>query len=378
MDAHLWLSLAVAFGVAAAIAAFARPRLSKQWYHHLDAGTRTPRMTNKSSDFVDYCLMLILCCIATRLSFGRAHPFVPVTIGCSIYLLACFALRHGTCLQVPVILRQPLALPYLLLSKLRNLRGAPLLTISSLCLEQCIIAQTPHWAHHTATYSWLCNRLFYVSFIAITAVRTLSLGLHLANRAQVFHFLKSTQWSKSLLGSAGEFRQAVDIFHAYVTGIQCHILALAPLYCVLCCCEHSMLLMPVRMVLDCVAMKWFWSRDFGEWLYRDHWLCHHSELAFVYLHAPHHDALPISIMAAHDTGMLEGFLRFCLGQPETFCTPLLGSTLFGVSVLLDFVFHQYVPGVFPYSSTVIQYGHHHAEHHFLSLHPLGPGMLCVE
>ena len=91
-----------------------------------------------------------------------------------------------------------------------------------------------------------------------------------------------------------------------------------------------------------------------------------------------------------------------LGLPDTYCSPILACPLFGVQVLADMVFHQcvrstvfrplrpcamysltgsrrtwwrwadrYVPAVFPYCSAVVKYGHHHVEHHFLSLRPLG-------
>jgi hypothetical protein len=64
------------------------------------------------------------------------------------------------------------------------------------------------------------------------------------------------------------------------------------------------------------------------------------------------------MMASHDTGMLEGFVRFALGQPEAFLSPALSLFLFTFAVLGDMIFHQYVPGVFPYSSAVERFGHH--------------------
>jgi hypothetical protein len=64
-------------------------------------------------------------------------------------------------------------------------------------------------------------------------------------------------------------------------------------------------------------------------------------------------------------------VRFGLGQPEVFLNPGLGLVLVSFAVVADMVFHQYVPGVWPYSASVRKYGHRHAEHHFLSMLPLG-------
>ena len=59
-----------------------------------------------------------------------------------------------------------------------------------------------------------------------------------------------------------------------------------------------------------------------------------------YLHGPHHDALPVSFMAAHDTGMIEGALRFAVGVPDAFCGPFVATPMFASQVVLDMVFHQ--------------------------------------
>merc|ERR1712070_1255319 len=62
-----------------------------------------------------------------------------------------------------------------------------------------------------------------------------------------------------------------------------------------------------------------------------------------------------------------------LGQPDAYCSPAVSCIMFAVQVAADMVFHQYVPGVFPYSHMVLRFGHHHAEHHFFNLQPLGSG-----
>jgi hypothetical protein len=158
--------------------------------------------------------------------------------------------------------------------------------------------------------------------------------------------------------------------HALFTGVLCHSLAMAPLFVALHSRSHSLVLLPIRMCFDLAVYYRFWVYEFNRWTMRDHYVAHSSQLAFVYMHSAHHDALPVSMMAAHDTGMLEGFTRFTL-QPEPYLNPMFTIVWFSVSVVSDMLFHQYVPGVFPYSTTVQKFGHRHAEHHFLSLLPLG-------
>jgi hypothetical protein len=243
-----------------------------------------------------------------------------------------------------------------------------------LLAEQAAIAFTPEWPHHVDIYRHWTSHCFFWSLGTLSVIRFVGFLCHWRERKALFSFLLTTGWRKNLGPPSDQVRQLVDLVHALATGLLSHLLAALPFYMVLTQINHSLVFAPLRVVCDVLIFLWFLrSGEFNRWLYRDHWVCHHSEIAFRYLHAPHHDALPISIMAAHDTGMLEGFLRFSLSQPEVFATPGFAVVLFTIQVLADFVFHQYVPGIWPYSTTALRCGHHHVEHHFLSLHPLGSG-----
>jgi hypothetical protein len=330
---------------------------NKEWHHSIQGVPKT-RMTYSRHDFTDYALMLVLCVCVTLVSFGQAHTFTLMTTIMSVFLLFAFAFRHGASYRGCVLLAEPMELIRLLGYKLNNVRPCTFICITTLCVEQGIIDSTPSWSHMSDVYSTFCLEIFHYSFWTITAVRGIIFLAHVWQHDQVFTFLASTRWRKELGSDDGGsvLRRLLDLLQAFTTGVLCHILAVAPLYMSIAHLHHSVVLAPLRVCVDAVCLWWFWQIDFNDWLYRDHWICHHQQLAFIYLHAPHHDALPVSLMAAHDTGMLEGFLRFSVGLPDTYCSPVLACPLFSVQVLADMVFHQYVPGVFPYSTMVTRFG----------------------
>ena len=41
----------------------------------------------------------------------------------------------------------------------------------------------------------------------------------------------------------------------------------------------------------------FETNELNDWYIRDHYVAHHDRLSFIYLHGPHHDAIPIGLMA---------------------------------------------------------------------------------
>ena len=336
-------------------------------------------MTYSAADLGDYAVMLCLCVLVAASCYGWGSG---PTWACGLLALGlgvCFVWRHGAVgwrLWPEALCRDPGdALGVLWDRGAAALRHGPFVGTLVLCAtEQMVIAQTPHWPHGGALAAGLLNALFWGGFGAVTAVRLGFFGAHVASRDALFTFLAASPWRKSLGRAAGPgagWSRAVHLCHALATGVLCHLLALGPLYVMLQRVRFSLLLAPLRVAADGLLLRWWMGGDFNAWLYRDHWVCHHSTWAFVYLHGPHHDAIPVSFMAAHDTGMLEGFLRFAWGVPDTYMSPLVAVPMFSVSVVADMVFHQYVPGIVPYSKAVARSGFHHAEHHFLSLWPLG-------
>jgi len=185
----------------------------------------------------------------------------------------------------------------------------------------------------------------------------------------------------------------VGLLHAFVTGIYTHLVTLIPWFCYLKLVDAS-----ARSALDpssldatlCFMMALSWTiraafvepkivKDFednelNDWYIRDHWLGHHDLFEFNYMHGPHHDALPVGMIAVADNGPVEGLVRHFLGHFDSFKCPPHAAYSWTKTVIRDLVGHQYVPGVFPWSFSVVDVGVHHIEHHFLSMHPLGNGI----
>lgn len=330
-------------------------------------------MVYNAADAVDYSTMLGLTGAVASLCFGATHTLATLAWLSVGWLLIAFPLRHGCTLRWPLLLTDGCVLPRMLAYKLDNARPQLLVSAAVMCMEQAAISATPTWQHRLDEHREFLKTLFFAAFWGVTVIRVGLLGAHVWHRQRVFDFLAGSPWRKVLRKGTGVHWQLLHLSHAFVTGVLCHILAVAPLYVLITSMQHSVVLLPLRVAADCAVFAWFHVYDWNDWLYRDHWVSHHDAADFLFLHGPHHDALPVSLMAAHDVGMLEGFLRFSVGHPEGFMSPMVTAPLRGVQVLADMVFHQYVPGVAPYSQVIVYYGHHHAEHHFLRLHPLGSG-----
>jgi len=76
----------------------------------------------------------------------------------------------------------------------------------------------------------------------------------------------------------------------------------------------------------------------------------------------HHDAIPCALI-----GALSPWESLVIPEPKIILGPitaLLHSTYFSVRA------HQYIPGVFPFSSLVVEEDIHHVEHHYGHMSPL--------
>jgi hypothetical protein len=118
-------------------------------------------------------------------------------------------------------------------------------------------------------------------------------------------------------------------------------------------------------------------KTYNAWFYRDHWLGHHSEFEFLYLHGTHHDALPTGLIGVSGNGYLEGFLRHTLGNPTAFYTPLLAFVLYTIEVQQDIVGHQHVPGIYPTVSRKFHETAQHSTHHWWLMEPYSIGFRSV-
>jgi hypothetical protein len=184
--------------------------------------------------------------------------------------------------------------------------------------------------------------------------------------------LLQTPWS----GHVAKQRSIVlEILHAYVTGLLTHIVLLAPWFLVISYSSFSAVFVPAVIIANVITYQWH-LKGFNAWYYRDHWLGHHSELEFVYLHGPHHDALPSGLIGVSGNGYLEGFLRQTVGVPTPFYNPVFAMLAYTVEVWGDIVNHQYIPGVFPSNRNARRFHEmfQHSIHHMLRLEPYGIGL----
>jgi hypothetical protein len=339
-------------------------------YHKL-YGIRKPRVTYYAKDFLDYVLMLALTALVTGALYGFGHPMSLLADGLCVMALVMFAVRHGAELRVPLILRRPQDVLFTFVHKLQNMRALYFAAICVLLLENLAIAATPGLPHQVEWMRRLALVLFFLHFIGLSVYRTVILADHLRKKELVREVLMQTPWKRVITGKT---KIVVEIVHAYGTGLLTHIVLIAPWYFVITHVRFSLiLLVPVAVINFKMNMHWMGS-TYNSWFYRDHWLGHNSELEFVYLHGPHHDAIPSAMIAVSGNGFLEGILRHSIGVPAPFFNPIGASLVYGLEVKTDMDLHQYIPGVFPRFQRLAVETNQHSTHHYGRLEPYSIAM----
>ena len=339
-------------------------------FFHKLYGVRRARIGYHKRDFLDYILMIALSALAVSLSYGVGHVMSIVGLGLCVLMLPTFIVRHGVEFRVPVILKRPQDVLYMLAYKLQNLRPMYFISIGLLLLENVLIAATPNLPHHVELMRAIAFYLFYTHFISITAYRTAILVAHLAKKELVREVLMQTPWKRTINEKTNI---TLEIAHAYCTGLLTHIILIAPWYLVISYFNFSVIFLPLAFLIN-VIVHWKWIKALNEWFYRDHWVGHNSELEFIYLHGPHHDAIPSGMIAVAENGYLEGFLRFTVRAPATFYTPVISFMVYTMEIKSDIDVHQYVPGVFPRMPRKWMEIAQHSTHHYGMLAPYSMGM----
>ena len=337
---------------------------------HTLYGTRTSRLVYRSDDFLDYLLMTVLVWGAAALAFGPRHPLAWITLGLCAWMVWAFSARHGWELTVPKIAKRPQDMLYMLVYKLQNMRLAFFLAAAALLVENYIIWRTPGLPHHTAQMRTIAFGLFYTHLAVLTAYRTAILVAHLREQEHVRAFLMETSWKAAL---ARQPSIAIEIVHAYCTGLLTHILLLAPWYLAITYFNFSLVLLPLTVPLGFYIHSRF-LKVVNLWFYRDHWVAHHSELEFLYLHGTHHDAIPSGLIGVSGNGYLEGVLRHAMGGPGIFYNPLTTFLIHCFDVKVDIDGHQFIPGVYPHVPASVQRINQHSTHHFGKLEPYSLGL----
>jgi len=328
-------------------------------------GTKQPRAVYFERDFIDYTLMLALTGTIIGASYGLGHFMAKLGLALCAAMWTAFIIRHGVEFKAPVIWRKPLEALYIFVYKIRNLKPVYFVAVGLLLTENLLIAATPTFPHHVEAMRRTVLYLFYAHFLIITAFRTAILIGHLRKKELVREVLMQTPWKRVV---REDTNITLEILHAYCTGLLTHIITMAPWYLVLVYSRFSAVLLPVMAVVS-VMVHLKWSKVFNAWFYRDHWLGHNSEFDFIFLHGPHHDAIPSGMIAVSENGLLEGFMRFTIGAPISFYNPFISFLLYTIEVAMDMRGHQYIPGVFPRMSREVMERFQHSTHHYGPLEP---------
>src|SRR3954453_10097897 len=90
-------------------------------FHRL-YGPRKPRTCYYRRDFLDYTLMIVATALVAGLSFGFRHWMALVSYGLCAFMVSTFIVRHGVELRVPLIVRRPQDLLYMVVYKVLNLK----------------------------------------------------------------------------------------------------------------------------------------------------------------------------------------------------------------------------------------------------------------
>jgi hypothetical protein len=346
-----------------------KPEADPARFHKL-YGEKTSRLVYRGDDFPDYLLMTALVWLVAALAFGARHPLAWITLGLCAWMVWAFGIRHGWELAVPKIARRPQDMLYMVAYKLQNMRLAWFVAAAALLVENYVIWRTPGLPHHTALMRRIAFGLLYAHLAVLTVYRTAILVAHLREKEHVRAFLMETSWRTALTRQPSI---AIEIVHAYCTGLLTHILLLAPWYVAITYFNFSLVLLPLTVPLG-FAIHGHFLKVVNLWFYRDHWVAHHSELEFLYLHGPHHDAIPSGLIGVSGNGYLEGVLRHTLGGPGIFYNPLTTFLIHCFDVKVDIDGHQFIPGVYPHVPTSVQLINQHSTHHFGKLEPYGLGL----
>lgn len=339
-------------------------------YFHKLYGIKKPRMVYQKKDFLDYSLMILISAAVIFLSYGQNHMISKFGIALCVLMAVVFPIRHGFEFRMPVILKRPQDVLYMLIYKIQNLKPAYIFAVSLLLLENYLIYLTPHLPHKVELMREIGFYLFYLHFISISLYRTVILIAHLFKKEHVRNVLMETAW-RSLISRQPNI--TLEILHAYFTGLLTHMMLIAPWYIVITYFNFSIIFLPVIFLLNVITQLKFF-KTFNEWFYRDHWLGHNSEFEFLYLHGTHHDVIPCSLIGVAGNGHLEGFMRHVLGYITPFLNPVVASVLYTFEIKRDMDFHQYIPGVFPKSTRELNELSQHSMHHFGRLEPYGVGL----
>lgn len=338
-------------------------------FFHMLLGQKKSRINYQPKDMLDYMAMMAITALVIWICYKGFDWLVVSGWLLCIVMIVMFLMRYGFSLSVPVILKRPQDFIYTVVYKIHNMRPMYWYALGLLLLENFLIYLTPELPHHVELMRTIGYVVFFASLFIITIYRTIILIDHLRKKDHVREVLMQSVW-KTFISRQPYIE--LDIIHAYLTGLLTHIVLVGPWFLVITYCDFSIILMPFIIVAN-VIIQYKFLRHVNSWYYRDHWICHNSELDFLYLHGPHHDAIPSGLIGVAGNGFLEGFFRHTLGYPTPFYNPITAFLFYTIEIQQDIYYHQYIPGVFPQLDEEFVKVSQHSTHHFGRLEPYGFG-----
>jgi len=345
--------------------------LDSKHFHKL-YGVKRPRMTYQKKDYLDYTIMTVVCVLAV-LAYGADSVMWQLGVTLCVTMNILFLARHGVELGVPIVLRRPQDILYMIIYKIQNMQPMFLLAVAVFAIDNYLISKTPSWPHHSELMRSIALYLFYAHFIAISVYRTVILIAHLKHRQVVREVLLQSNFR--VLISRRSI--TLHVLHAYFTGLLTHAILIAPWYLVITHLQFSVITLAVMCIIN-FAVHGKYIKGYNAWFYRDHWLGHNSEVEFLYLHGTHHDAIPSGLIGVSGNGLLEGFLRHSLGNPMPFYNPIVAFLLYTLEVVQDINMHQYIPGIFPRLPRQTHETSQHSTHHWGRLEPYSIALRAPE
>lgn len=119
---------------------------SSIFFHGFLGKTKT-RITYQKKDFFDYFLMINLCILVAAYIYGSTSALSIVIYTLCLYMLVSFVIRHGVEMKIPIILKRPQDVVYMLWHKVRNMHAMYFLALGIFFFEQLLIYLTPNLPH---------------------------------------------------------------------------------------------------------------------------------------------------------------------------------------------------------------------------------------
>lgn len=338
----------------------------------------------KPKDFLFYVLSLGITGAACDFVFRRAMPLRIAVWASLAYLLVVFVHRRGAALDrdfLPELARGLLGYPKYLATM--NWHARPkLLRFGGLLLASCALEWLAfRYGGERLSGSVLARPFPWIYFVAvhfliIDGFRTAVLVAHLRKQEIIAEVLGDSRWAKHSLKNMGVVSLCI---HGYVTGTLAHLCLCVPYIAFWQLTQptvlRELLMFVISMVIASVR-KDSQAKDVAEGDHDfmvAHEIQHRSRFGFTVFHGQHHDAIPCALIGASGGAAFVENLDRGLYRGDVFDSIVMLLVRETAVAIWDMTTHQYIPGIFPYCTTIRESRLHHVVHHYGSLLPLGEG-----